>query len=68
MAKKLHTIVVDDMDPSVVAEHSVVLSFEGESVDLDLSTENLARLRAELEPWLTAGRRHTTRRIVRRVG
>lgn len=56
MAKRVTTELVDDFDESTPAE-TVEFSFQGIDYEIDLSSENTSKLRAELEPYMQAGRK-----------
>jgi hypothetical protein len=48
--------VADDVDGSP-ATQTVSFALDGVTYEIDLSTRNADRLRAELAPWMEAGRR-----------
>ena len=57
MAKKV--LVVDDLDGSEGAE-TVQLSFNGNTVELDLGPKNVEKIEKFLAPYMDAGRRAKT--------
>lgn len=56
MAKKVTTTLVDDFDESSPAE-TVPFSLLGVDYEIDLSHENLSRLRADLDRYIRAARK-----------
>lgn len=56
MAKRVTTALVDDFDESSPAE-TVEFSLQGVDYEIDLSHEHVSRLRADLEPYIRAGRK-----------
>ena len=61
MAQEVKVILVDDVDGGPASE-TLTFAFDGVNYEIDLSERNAARLRADLEPWISAGRRVTPRR------
>jgi hypothetical protein len=53
-------VVVDDLDGTVGAR-TVTFSLDGTLYTIDLAEHNIARLRAELAPFIEAGRLSTKR-------
>jgi hypothetical protein len=64
MAKTVNVVVTDDIDGSLRAE-TVAFSFDGRSYEIDLGEKNRTRLEKSLEPFITAGRRTSQRRVAR---
>ena len=66
MAKKVQVLLVDDVDKSSPADETVSFSLDGVSYEIDLTSENAAKLRDDLSLWIghaerTGGRRSTGR-------
>lgn len=57
MATRVHYTVVDDLDANTDGVATYRFALEGVEYEIDLSEENLGRLRAALAPFITAGRR-----------
>ena len=68
MAKKVTVTLVDDFDGEAAADETVEFSLDGVSYEIDLSSKNAQRLRADLKQWVDAGRRVGGRRRGRSVG
>jgi hypothetical protein len=64
MAKRVNTVITDDLDGSSAAE-AVSFSFDGLAYEIDLGPANRERLRKSLEPFIDAGRRVRRRRSSR---
>jgi hypothetical protein len=56
MASRVHIVLEDDLDGSL-ADSTVQFAFDGTEYEIDLSEDNLAALRATLEPYISAGRK-----------
>jgi hypothetical protein len=56
MVKKVTVSLLDDLDGKA-AEETVQFALDGVSYEIDLSEKNAKKLRSELQPWVTAGRR-----------
>ncbi len=56
MAQKVQVVLVDDVDGGV-ADETVTFSLDGVAYEIDLSTDNAAKLRDAFAPWVGAGRR-----------
>jgi hypothetical protein len=56
MAKRVETILVDDIDGSIGAE-TVVFGLDGVSYEIDLSEEHAGALRENLQKWAGYARR-----------
>ena len=66
MAKKVTITLVDDLDKSTPADETVSFSLDGVSYEIDLTSDNAAKLRDDLAVWIghaerTGGRRSTGR-------
>lgn len=61
MAKKTHTILVDDLDGSN-ADETVTFGIDGATYEIDLTSANAAALREALAPFVAAGQRVTPAR------
>lgn len=64
MAKRVNTVITDDLDGSAAAE-AVTFSFEGLAYEIDLAPANRERMRKSLQPFVDAGRRVARRRPTR---
>ena len=65
MAKKVTVTLIDDVDGEAPADETVEFGIDGVSYEIDLSTGNAAKLRSQLDIWVsharkTSGRRRTT--------
>jgi len=56
MAKRVQVLLVDDLDGSTATE-TVTFALDGVTYEIDLAGQNAAALRAELGPWIDAGRK-----------
>ncbi len=56
MAQHVNVVLVDDIDGSP-ADESVTFALDGISYEIDLTSANAERLRADLSEWLQAARR-----------
>ena len=61
MAKKTTVTLVDDLDGGP-ADESVEFSVDGKSYEIDLSSNNVGKLRSALAPYVSAARRSGGRR------
>ena len=57
MATRVQYTVVDDLDASTDGVGTYRFALEGVEYEIDLSADNLTRLRSALAPFITAGRR-----------
>jgi len=57
MATRTVSTVFDDLDGSTDGVRTYRFGLEDLTYEIDLSTDNLGRLRAALAPFITAGRR-----------
>lgn len=56
MAQRVNIVLTDDMDGSDAAE-TVTFAVDGSTYEIDLSSENAARLRGALQPFAAAARK-----------
>ena len=56
MAQRVKIILEDDLDGSP-ADETVTFGLDGVTYEIDLSTDNAAKLRDELAPWVGHARR-----------
>ena len=56
MAQKVQVLLVDDIDGGP-AEETVTFGLDGVSYEIDLTTENAAKLRDAIAPWVGHGRK-----------
>lgn len=56
MAQKIQVILIDDLDGGP-ADETVNFGLDGTSYEIDLSTENVEKLREALAPWVGHARR-----------
>jgi Lsr2 len=56
MARKVVVSLIDDSDGKP-ADETVQFALDGVSYEIDLSAKNAKKLRADLQPWVDAGRR-----------
>lgn len=61
VAQKVQVVLVDDLDGGEASE-TVTFGLEGISYEIDLSESNAAALRADIAPWIAAGRRVSGRK------
>jgi Lsr2 len=62
MAKKVTVTLVDDFDGEGNADETVEFGLDGVTYEIDLTTKNAAKLRADLKKWIDSGRRVGGRR------
>ena len=62
MAKKVQVLLVDDVDKSSPADETVSFSLDGVSYEIDLTSDNAARLRDDLAVWIGHARKTGGRR------
>ncbi len=63
MARKVQVLLEDDINGGEAAE-TVAFSLDGKAYEIDLSQENASALRKALAPWISAGRRATSGKVV----
>ena len=61
MAQRTTVQLIDDLD-GTEGKETLVLSLDGTTVEIDLSTKNADKLRTAVKPYLEAGRRTGGRR------
>ncbi|UYP19377.1 Lsr2 family protein [Rhodococcus sp. Z13] len=57
MAKKVTVTLIDDVDQETAADESVEFGLDGVTYEIDLSEENAAKLREQLEFWIEHARK-----------
>ena len=62
MAKKVTVTLVDDFDGEGTADETVEFGLDGVTYEIDLTSKNAAKLRADLKQWIEASRRVGGRR------
>lgn len=62
MAQRVQVLLVDDLDTTSSADETVTFALDGVTYEIDLASENAARLREDLAPWIGHARRSTTRK------
>lgn len=62
MAKKVTVTLIDDVDQESAADETVEFGLDGVTYEIDLSSDNAAQLREQLEVWVSHARRSTGRR------
>ena len=67
MATQTMTKLIDDLDGST-AERTVTFTWDGNTVEIDLSKKNIAALESVLKPYVEAGRPVRPSRINGRRG
>jgi hypothetical protein len=55
MSRNVHVVVTDDLTGEPGAR-TITFALESKSYEIDLSEDNVAALRAALQPWIDAGR------------
>lgn len=63
MAQRVQIILEDDVDATLAAE-TISFALDGVNYEIDLSEENAAKLRSDLELWVSNARRVGGRRTV----
>lgn len=61
MAQKVQVLLIDDLDGGE-AEETVSFGIDGSAYEIDLSSDNAAKLRSALAPFVEAARRAPTKR------
>lgn len=56
MAQKVQVILIDDLDGGS-AEETVTFGLDGNTYEIDLNAENVAKLRDAFAPWVGHGRK-----------
>ncbi|QBJ97060.1 Lsr2 family protein [Rhodococcus sp. ABRD24] len=62
MAKKVTVTLIDDVDQDATADETVEFGLDGVLYEIDLSSENAAKLREQLDVWVSHARKVTNRR------
>ncbi|PTR29076.1 Lsr2 protein [Rhodococcus sp. OK519] len=62
MAKKVTVTLIDDVDQDATADETVEFGLDGVLYEIDLSSDNAAKLREQLEVWVSHARKVTNRR------
>ncbi|WP_305093739.1 Lsr2 family protein [Prescottella sp. R16] len=62
MAKKVTVTLIDDVDQDATADETVEFGLDGVLYEIDLSSENAAKLREQLDLWVSHARKVTNRR------
>ena len=62
MAKKVTVTLIDDVDGEAPADETVEFGLDGLSYEIDLSSVNAAKLRSQLEVWVSHGRKVSGRK------
>lgn len=57
MAKKVTVTLIDDVDQETTADESVEFGLDGVTYEIDLSEDNAAKLREQLEFWIEHARK-----------
>lgn len=61
MAQRVQVILIDDIDGGDATE-TVNFALDNVQYEIDLSAQNAAQLRQDLDTWVNAGRRVSSRR------
>lgn len=64
MAQKVQVLLIDDLDGGE-AEETVSFGLDGSTYEIDLSSDNAAKLRAALAPYVEVARRASAKRTPR---
>lgn len=56
MAQRVHIVLTDDLDGSDASE-SLTFGLDGNTYEIDLSSENATKLRESLQPYVAVGRK-----------
>lgn len=57
MAKKVTVSIVDDTDAECVADETVEFGLDGQQYEIDLASDNAARMREQLRQWVIHARK-----------
>lgn len=66
MAQKVHVVLVDDIDGGS-ANETVSFGLDGVNYEIDLSSAHADELRSNLQRWIDAGRKVTSRGRTKRA-
>ncbi len=67
MAQKVTVTLIDDVDGEASADETVEFSLDGVTYEIDLSSDNAAKLRDQLDVWVTHARRTSGRRRTKAI-
>ena len=62
MARRTRIVLIDDINGEL-GDETIKFGLDGVDYEIDLTTENAAKLRELLDPWIQAGRRVGGRRV-----
>ena len=62
MAKKVTVTLIDDVDQEASADETVEFGLDGVQYEIDLSSENAAKLREQLDVWVSHARKVSSRK------
>lgn len=62
MAKKVTVTLIDDVDQDATADETVEFGLDGVLYEIDLSSDNAAKLREQLDVWVSHARKVTKSR------
>ena len=62
MARKTRIVLIDDINGEL-GDETIKFGLDGIDYEIDLCSENAAKLRNLLDPWIQAGRRVGGRRV-----
>lgn len=65
MAKKVTVTLIDDVDQETAADESVEFGLDGVTYEIDLSEDNAAKLREQLDFWIEHARKVGGRKRVK---
>ena len=63
MAKRIETVLIDDLDGASPADETVRFAIDDTSYEIDLNAEHAAELRSALNAYVGAARRVRGRRL-----
>ncbi|AOW93602.1 nucleoid-associated protein Lsr2 [Rhodococcus sp. WMMA185] len=62
MAKKVTVTLIDDVDQEMSADETVEFGLDGVQYEIDLSSDNAAKLRGQLDVWVSHARKVSSRK------
>lgn len=68
MAKQVSVTLTDDLDGQTPADTTIEFTLDGINYEIDLSYANAARMRSELDNWVSHSRKTRGNRRPRRIG
>ncbi|WP_149360451.1 histone-like nucleoid-structuring protein Lsr2 [Lolliginicoccus suaedae] len=68
MAQKVTVTLIDDLDQEAPADETVEFGLDGVTYEIDLSSDNAAKLREQMEKWVAHSRRVAGRKTRRAAG